>query len=51
MKQKTLEHFDIEELDKKVNDFESTHKVKATQSYAVFTSNIITHFRVLFYEE
>ena len=47
MKQKTIQHYNIEELDKLVNSFESNHNVKASQSYYADKY----HTRVLFYEE
>lgn len=46
MKQKTLFNSDVDQLDLMINEFESTHKVKASQSYY----GDGTHFRVLFYE-
>ena len=47
MKIKTFYHKNPEDVDKEVNDFENSNKVKATQSY--FAHNV--HVRVLFYEE
>lgn len=47
MKQKSIQHQNLEKLDKEVNEFESTHKVKASQSYYADEY----HVRVLFYEE
>jgi len=44
MKQKTLYHHDVEELDKMVNEFEETNRVVATQSYWAMGN----HYRVLF---
>ena len=46
MKQETLYHHNVKELDTLVNNFEAKHKVKATQSYYAEGN----HYRVLFYE-
>lgn len=50
MKQKTI-YGTINNIDELVNEFEASHKVRATQSYAILLQDIIWHYRVLFYEE
>lgn len=46
MRQITLYHYEVEELDKLVNNFEQSNVVRATQSYYANGN----HYRVLFYE-
>lgn len=53
MKQHTIAHWDTKQLDEAVQEFESTHAVRATQSYCVpaHTDQRPVHVRVLFFEE
>ena len=52
MKIKTIYGTDVSKVDDEVNSFESSHKVKFTQTRtAVNGSGIIIHFYTIFYEE
>jgi len=51
MKIITIQANSSTDIDKKCNEFESTHKVKATQSHISLTPNGAFYAYVLFYEE